>query len=66
VTADLADFAGSSLHLRWRIGTDSSQAAAGWWVDDVRVFVGSACTAGLYFVDGFESGDFTGWDAVNP
>lgn len=66
VTADLADFAGSSLHLRWRIGTDSSQAAAGWWVDDVRVFVGSTCTAGLYFVDGFESGDFTGWDAVNP
>lgn len=66
VTGDLADFAGSSLLLRWRIGTDSSQAAAGWWIDDVKVFVGSTCSAGLYFAHGFEAGSFAGWSATYP
>lgn len=43
VMVDLDDFAGSSVYLRWRLGCDGSVAANGWWVDDVRVFVPTAC-----------------------
>jgi hypothetical protein len=34
---DLSPWAGSSVRLRWRLGTDSSVAKEGWYVDDVRV-----------------------------
>ena len=43
VRADLADFAGRSVRFRWRMGTDSSVAATGWWVDDVRVTETTPC-----------------------
>lgn len=67
VQVDLSDFGGQNLHLRWRFGCDSSVGDAGWWVDDVRVFVGSECTAGnLIFDDGFESGNISSWFTSFP
>ncbi len=42
VVALLDDFAGQSVRLRWRLGTDdSTQEGAGWYVDDVAV---TSCT----------------------
>lgn len=38
VEADLAPFAGGSVRIRWRLGTNSTRAGAGWYVDDVRVY----------------------------
>lgn len=40
---DLSPYAGSSVHLRWRLGTDDSTAREGWYVDDVKV---QSCVAG--------------------
>ena len=34
---DLAKFAGKSLRLRWRLGTNSSTASAGWYIDDLSL-----------------------------
>ncbi len=37
VTVDLGSFAGQSALIRWRIGSDISVGAQGWYIDDVRV-----------------------------
>ena len=43
VVVDLADFVGHTIHLRWRMGTDSSISGQGWWLDDVDVVSVAAC-----------------------
>lgn len=55
-TVDLADFGGRSVTFRFRFGADSSVAGTGWWIDDIRVFTGSACSgiADAVFAHGFE------------
>jgi hypothetical protein len=35
---NLSSFAGKSVRLRWRLGTDNDGSALGWYVDDVRVY----------------------------
>jgi hypothetical protein len=40
---DLSPYAGSSVRLRWRLGTDSSDGREGWYVDDVNV---QSCLSG--------------------
>jgi Zn-dependent metalloprotease len=35
---DLADLAGRSVRVRFRTGTDTSVAAYGWYIDDVRIY----------------------------
>ena len=34
---DLSAYAGQSVQLRWRLGTDRSLSREGWYVDDIRV-----------------------------
>jgi hypothetical protein len=34
---DAAKYAGHSLRLRWRLGTDSTETSNGWYVDDVEL-----------------------------
>ena len=57
---DLADFRGRSVSFRFRFKSDSSATASGtpgFWVDDVKISYGSACTVGdndPIFKDGFE------------
>ena len=59
-TIDLAAYAGQSVKLRWLYRTDSEQARAGWFVDDIALThaqVPGLCTTlgdGI-FVDGFEA-----------
>lgn len=52
---DLSEWAGRSVQLRWRLGTDQSISADAWYVDDVRV---EGCSGGsggdAIFADGFE------------
>ncbi|MEO7916833.1 MAG: hypothetical protein ABIR16_04255 [Dokdonella sp.] len=49
---DLSSYAGSSVQLRWRQGSDTSVGKEGWFVDDVRV---QACTSDVIFTNGFDS-----------
>ena len=63
---DVSDFGGQSILFRWRMGCDSSVSDVGWWVDDVRVFFGSACESDSIFADGFESGDTSAWSSTVP
>jgi hypothetical protein len=34
---DLSNWAGQTVYLRWRLGTDNAVGTEGWYVDDVRV-----------------------------
>ena len=52
VLIDLADYAGQSINLRFRLGTDSSVAKEGWYVDDIQI---NGCTSvDAIFADGFD------------
>lgn len=57
---DLAAYAGQSIQLRFRFGTDGGVVAEGWWIDDIRVShaqVAGICAAtnDLIFAGGFEN-----------
>ncbi len=51
VVIDLGDYSGQDIRLRFRLGTDSSVAKEGWYVDDIKV---SGCSSELIFADGFD------------
>ncbi len=44
VIVDMSDFAGTTLFLRWRFGSDSSVGREGWWLDDIFFFGFSQCS----------------------
>jgi hypothetical protein len=46
VVALPAGAAGSNVQFHWRLGSDSSYSANGWYVDTVALSVGYACCAG--------------------
>jgi hypothetical protein len=55
VAVDMADFGGRSVFLRWRLGSDNSNGAAGYWLDDVLLSAGTSCSADdTLFEDGFD------------
>ncbi len=65
VQVDLADFAGTNVRFRWRLGCDGSISVQGWWVDDVRIATRTMCIAADFiFANGFESGDTSSWSVV--
>ncbi len=37
VSVDLSSFAGQQVMIRWRLGSDSSFGATGWYIDDVQI-----------------------------
>ena len=52
VVVDLASYAGHNAQFRFRLGSDTSQAKEGWYIDDVKV---QGCSASdLIFADGFD------------
>ena len=51
---DLSAWAGQSVRLRWRLGTDSLYGREGWYVDDIRVRSCRAVDTESIFKDGFE------------
>jgi hypothetical protein len=34
---DATKYAGKTLNVRWRLGTNSSTASTGWWIDDISL-----------------------------
>ncbi len=56
VKVDLSNYAGQSVKIRWRMGTDSSQAAGDWIVDDILVSAPGVCdnSNDIIFANGFE------------
>lgn len=57
VQVDLNDFIGETVNLRWRMSCDASVAGEGWYVDDITVFIPSACQTlnlDIIFENGFE------------
>ncbi len=44
VAVDVSAMAGTTVAFRWRIGCDSSASRDGWWLDDIRIYYGSACS----------------------
>ncbi|MCW5568785.1 MAG: S8 family serine peptidase [Dokdonella sp.] len=49
---DLSSYAGQNVQFRFRIGTDSSVGAEGWYIDDVKVK--GCATTDVIFADGFD------------
>lgn len=63
---DLDAYAGETVQLRFRIGTDSSVSHPGWDIDDVWVQSCVPDNAGPIFDDDFESGNTSAWDNTVP
>ena len=49
---DLSSYAGNSVQVRWRQGSDGSVGKEGWYIDDVRV---SSCGGDTIWANGFDS-----------
>lgn len=54
VLVDLSGHAGSTLQLRYRLGSDSSASREGWYIDDISVTGCQMAPNDLIFADGFE------------
>ena len=57
VTVDLNAYAGNDVQIRWRMGTDSSQGAGDWLIDDIQILDPAACQGptDIIFENGFEA-----------
>ncbi|MFC3193576.1 M14 family zinc carboxypeptidase [Marinicella sediminis] len=56
VKVDLAAFANESVMIRWRMGTDNTQGAGDWKIDDVHITAAGVCElSDLIFIDGFNA-----------
>ncbi len=67
-TVNLSAYAGQTVRLSWRYGSNASVDAEGWYVDDIAVThvqLPALCVATL-FVNGFESGGLNDWSAFSP
>ncbi|MEO8670651.1 MAG: hypothetical protein ABI411_04995 [Tahibacter sp.] len=54
-SVDLADFLGRSVTFRFHFKSDTSVDRTGFWLDDIRLYYGSACSASdLIFANGFQ------------
>jgi len=51
---DLDAYAGQNVQFRFRLGSDSSVGAEGWYVDDLRIQSCRVASTNLIFRDGFE------------
>lgn len=55
VKVDLSAYANQTVRFRWRMGTDSSQGAGDWLIDDIEVSGYHSCENNdLIFEDGFD------------
>ncbi len=68
-TVSLAAFAGQTVRVAWRYGSDIGVNGEGWYVDDITVThaqVPSSCTSNLIFADGFGGGTTGAWSVALP
>ncbi|MFZ2235833.1 MAG: hypothetical protein WAV67_05580, partial [Dokdonella sp.] len=49
---DISAYQGQTAQFRFRLGSDSSVAKEGWFIDDVKV---QSCASDLIFANGFDS-----------
>jgi len=68
VTLSLPQLDGAvAARIRFRLTTDVSITADGWYVDDIRLRAAFASAPqGLIFLDAFESSDTTAWAETTP
>jgi choice-of-anchor B domain-containing protein len=65
----LVAYAGQSVKLAWRYGSDSAVDEEGWYVDDIALThaqIPGICTSGLIFADGFATGTTGAWSNAIP
>ncbi len=57
VKVNLSSYAGQNAKVRWRMGTDGSNGAGDWKLDDIRIFAPGVCLDpnDLIFKDNFET-----------
>jgi len=56
VDVDLNAYAGNNVRIRWRMGTDNTQEAGDWLIDDIQLLDPVSCQANdLIFEDDFEA-----------
>ena len=60
---DIQAYAGQTVRFRFRLTSDASVSAEGWYIDDVKV---QACALGAVFAGDFESGSMAQWSATYP
>jgi choice-of-anchor B domain-containing protein len=68
-TVDLAAYAGQTVRLSWRYGSDGGVDREGWYVDDIAVShaqIPGSCSLASLLADGFESGGLAAWSAASP
>ena len=68
-SVNLSSYAGQSIRVAWRYGSDGGVNGEGWFVDDVALThaqVPGACISSLIFADGFAGGDAGAWSATVP
>jgi hypothetical protein len=56
---DLSAWAGQTVRLRFRLGTDTAIGREGWYLDDLEI---QGCLDDLLFQDGLEVGSTARWD----
>ena len=68
-TVNLSAYAGQTVRIAWRYGSDTSLNGDGWFVDDIvltHAQIPGACTSNLIFADGFATGTTGAWSATVP
>lgn len=68
-SVNLAAYAGQTVKLAWRYGSDIAVNGEGWYVDDIALThaqIPGSCTSNVLFIDGFASGTFGAWSATVP
>ncbi|MEO8275205.1 MAG: choice-of-anchor B family protein [Thermoanaerobaculia bacterium] len=66
---DLSAYAGQTVKLAWRYGSDTGTNGEGWYVDDIALThaqVPGSCIQNLLFRDGFETGNLSTWSSTVP
>ncbi len=65
----LAAYAGQTVKLAWRYGSDGGVDREGWYVDDIALThaqIPGSCVSNLLFADGFASDNSGAWSATAP
>ena len=68
-SVNLSAYAGQTVRIAWRYGSDINLNGDGWYVDDIALThaqIPGSCVSNLLFADGFASGNSGAWSATVP
>jgi len=63
---DLSGYAGQVVDIEFHMMASSVVERAGWYIDDLEVFLGADCASTLIFDDDFEAGTTSAWSSAVP